>query len=458
VRYRVRVLLSSAPGPADHTHEGAQPKRVEHDVPADASDISGVAAQLKRLQTSAGNQAVNRLLRRFTTGSTAIARMPLVQRDDPQAQQSFATKPPPDFSKLAWPRLLPSAHGAGGASITKIDLHTPGNGIKGPGSGAAPTFTYKDAKDIRTDPATGTPQGGVGGTALADAQAAVDAAALKAAGDAAVQQIVGGRSSIPDRPMKRSANNNAGYDYNPDTDPTAKDYNTWSKSALPTGVQATDWNWQVFKKIQDLEGQEGRLTTFDKTLTVGPGYSTSAGQGQQVLAKTFDALPEVKAAAFAAGLTADSSGGMTVVDTDKKWILTGQDAAAYVQVTPSLLSLIVNISQGTLPIAGADPAAAQNEQTKQRQTFLDAEWQQFLDGSLNGVSSLVKGWPLDSAVLAVHAKHAQPAKFPYSFWTAQNGPDLRTMVTALYATAGPSAEYITGNQYAPYHTAPAPTP
>ena len=130
---------------------------------------------------------------------------------------------------------------------------------------------------------------------------------------------------------------------------------------------------------------------------------------------------------------------MTVVDTDKKWILTGQDAAAYVQVTPSLLSLIVNISQGTLPIAGADPAAAQNEQTKQRQTFLDAEWQQFLDGSLNGVSSLVKGWPLDSAVLAVHAKHAQPAKFPYSFWTAQNGPDLRTMVTALYATAGPSA-------------------
>ena len=74
------------------------------------------------------------------------------------------------------------------------------------------------------------------------------------------------------------------------------------------------------------------------------------------------------------------------------------------------------------------------------------------------MSSLVKGWPLDSAVLAVHAKHAQPAKFPYSFWTAQNGPDLRTMVTALYATAGPSAEYITGNKYAPYHTAPAPTP
>ncbi len=312
MRYRVRVSLSSAPAPADHTHEqGAQPKRVEHDGPADAGDIPGVAAQLKRLQANAGNQAVNRLLRRFTTDRTAIARMPLVQRDDPQAQQSFATKPPPDFSKLTWPQLLPTAHGAGGASITKIDLHTPGNGIKGPGTGAAPTFTYKDAKDIRTDPATGTPQGGVGGTALADAQAAVDAAALKAAGDAAVQQIVGGRSRIPDRPMKRSANNNAGYDYNPDTDPTAKDYNTWSKSALPTGVQATDWNWQVFKKIQDLEGQEGRLTTFDKTLTVGPGYSTSAGQGQQVLAKTFDALPEVKAAAFAAGLTADSSGGMT---------------------------------------------------------------------------------------------------------------------------------------------------
>ena len=359
----------------------------------------------------------------------------------------------PDYSQLTWQQLLPRAHGAGGKRITSIDIHTPGNRIDTRGTGQAPTLNYAADKDIRTDPASAAPTGGAGGTPEADALAAAQSSDLSAAQDAAISQIITARTNIPDRPMRRSANNNAGYDYNPDIDKSAKEYNQWAKSALPTGVKSTDWNWEIFKRIQGLEGQEGRFTTFDKTLSVGPGYSTSAGQAQRVIGNTFKLLPEVKAVAFAAGLTVNPDGAMTVVDTEKKWILQGQDAAAYIQTEVSLLSLLINVSQGVQPVDGSasdSGTSSSIEQSRQCQALLDAEWQQFLRGTLANMTSLVQGWPLDSAVLAVHAKHAQPGNFPYTFWNTQNGPDLATMVTAIYDKAGASAKYICTGKFAKY--------
>ncbi len=250
--------------------------------------------------------------------------------------------------------------------------------------------------------------------------------------------------------MARSLNNNAGYDYNPDKDPVAKDYNQWVKSALPTGVNDSDWNWQVFKRIQGLEGQEGRFTTFDKTLSVGPGFSTSGGQTQRVIGRTFNLLPGVKSIAFAAGLVVDTGGAMMVVDTASRWILESQDAATYLQTELSLLSLLVNVSQGTQPVNDSG-AVAPDEQGKQRQALLDSEWQQFLSVTLAGITGLVKSWPLDSAILAVHAKHAQPGNFPFTFWSGQNGPGLSTMVAAIYDRVGDSAKFICTGKYAQYH-------
>ena len=63
----------------------------------------------------------------------------------------------------------------------------------------------------------------------------------------------------------------------------------------------------------------------------------------------------------------------------------------------------------------------------------------------------IQSWPLDSAVLAVHAKHAQPGNFPYSFWTGGKGPALQTMVDAIYDKVGASASYICSGKYAAYH-------
>jgi hypothetical protein len=347
------------------------------------------------------------------------------------------------------------AHGAKKDSqITSIDLHTPGNRIDKWGTGKAPTLEY--SKDVRTDPALAEPQGGVGGTPEADTLFADIHRDLAAAQAWAVSRIIAARSKIPDRPMGRSLNNNAGYDYNPDTDTdaAAKDYNKWVASALPTGVGGSERNWQIFQQIKQLEGQEGRFTTFDKTLSVGPGFSTSGGQTQQVLGKMFDLAPELEPVAFAAGLIVDASGDMTVVDTEKGWILDGQDAAAYLQTSTSLLSLLVNISQGVQPLNGGGGAGATSspEQSKQRQALLDAEWQQFLKITLAGMTTLVQSWPLDSAVLAAHAKHAQPGNFPFSFWDSHNNSDLSAMVDAIYDKVGDSAKYICTGKYAAFHT------
>jgi hypothetical protein len=144
---------------------------------------------------------------------------------------------------------------------------------------------------------------------------------------------------------------------------------------------------------------------------------------------------------------------MTVVDSDNKWVLEGTDATNYLQTNTALLSLLINTSQGDEPVdgaAGGGGAPAASEVTKQRQAVLDAEWQQFQSGTLSGVTALVKGWPIDSAVLAVHAKHAAPSTFAFPYWESHNSPDLGTMVAAIYATSPGGAPDICTDIYAKY--------
>jgi hypothetical protein len=402
--------------------------------PAAQAEPAAVAGAVLGLQRAAGNAAVSRMLSRqenFTPAHPPIS--------------TPATPSPADYAKLTWEQLLPSAHGAGGKPIASVDLHTASGSWTGnTGTGQAPTLQYAPPKDIGVDPAAVAPKGGTSSTPEADAAATAEATAFAAAQDAAVAGIVAARGRIPARTMRPSPNNNAGWDYNPDLDPAAAGYKSWAQTALPSGVKATDWEWQVFQKIQSLEGQAGRFTTFDRTLSVGAGFSTSGGQTQAIVGRTFDLLPDVRALAYAAGLIVSASGGMAVVDTDRKWILRDRDADAYIQTQTQLLSLLVDVSQGDVPTGTGSP----DDQTKQRQTFLDVQWKQFLGGTLAGVTPRVRGWPIDSAVLAAHAKHAQPADFPYGFWEDHPSSDLGTMVKAIYAKAPQGAGYICTGMYA----------
>ncbi len=148
---------------------------------------------------------------------------------------------------------------------------------------------------------------------------------------------------------------------------------------------------QVFEKTKSLEGRVGTFTTFDNTFTVGVGFSSAGGQAETVIDKFFTAVPEVRAAAFAAGL-AVSGNNMFIVDTDKGWILEGLAAAAYLQTNTALISLLINASQGVQSYQpGQAPPAA--ERDRQRQGMLNAQWQNFLERTLSGIPGASSAGP-----------------------------------------------------------------
>src|SRR5438128_1460174 len=84
----------SAPSPqtVEHDHEhGAQPRRAEHEPVAPARVGNDVVRLLSALQRSAGNQAVNQLVRRHT-----VRRVSSIQRDEDSAlpAPTFQLNPP----------------------------------------------------------------------------------------------------------------------------------------------------------------------------------------------------------------------------------------------------------------------------------------------------------------------------------------------------------------------------
>jgi hypothetical protein len=390
----------------------------------------------------------------------------ILQRN-PDPRQSAAGPPGgqggPDFSKMDWMKLLPRVHGDSKKNNRFIQIAKVQNL-----QDRAPTLTYDD-KHIAVDPASSAPppaprvpNTAVGAPSDTD-PAAEQIKAYEAAVDGAVQKIIAARASIPPRDLARDPYGTrggnfydpvvAGWEPKDDPkkthqswmternkqkkidDPQGAAYQGWLSAAMPTGLDPSNADdmkkWEIFKKTIPLEGRIGTITTFDKTLTVGVGFSSSGGQAQTVIGRALNMLPALKATSFSAGLTADGKGGMQVVDTDRKWILEGQDAAAYVQTDHALLSLLVNVSQGVQPNAPGNTVDA-TEQGKQRQAWLDAQWQTFLAAALSGIPAEILAWPIDSIVLATHTRHAISATFPWSFWTSHNDPDLHAMVGAIY--------------------------
>jgi hypothetical protein len=377
----------------------------------------------------------------------------------PQPPRDVPFAPPKGPS---WLTLLPRAVGeevkdkkdrvVGHRPVTVIDLHMPGQAagawnplIKDPnnpkkkirvmGTGEDPTLIYND-KIHRLPPKAAEP-----GKDLDPEQ--------QRAANAALDRVRQARAAIPLRKFSRSANNNAGYDHNPNADPTAKDYNKWIKTARPEGIKEDDADWKIFQAVIPLEGQIGRFTTFDQTLSVGMGFSTAGGAGQAILGRTLALLPEVAEVAFAAGMVIDPRGNTTVVDTDRGWILEGQDAINYILVSLPLLSLIVNISEGTQTTSkDKDGKISESERDRQRLAFLQEQWNEYQRLTLAGITPRVRGWQFESQVLAVHAHHGAPGLFPYTFWDAHDSPDLDDMVAAIYGKSSVWGPFICTGPYA----------
>lgn len=207
--------------------------------------------------------------------------------------------------------------------------------------------------------------------------------------------------------------------------PPTREHIEWTQTAHPSAkvndpkFSDARWKEQLFWQTTRLEGSHvGVVTTFDKTLSIGGGFSTAGNQPEQIYRHVFRALPTIKEAAFALGLTIIERGktpNFVVVDLDAGVILEGLAAANYLQTDVVLLSFFVNVAQGIQPNAASqnpDPAM----RAAQRQTLLDAQFSTFDRNTIARLPRRLRVWPMDGLMLAIHAIHARPGYFDAAFW------------------------------------------
>jgi hypothetical protein len=194
------------------------------------------------------------------------------------------------------------------------------------------------------------------------------------------------------------------------------DYLAWLNDPTTKPSQCSDANdmrWRVFRRMMDWEGMASSVNTFDKAnVTLGAGFAGSAGgavqpkgQAQELMGDLFGRSPEAAGMFLAAGLAVDG-GEFVAVDTDRKWKLRGMDAELYVRANKDLMSLYVNVAQGTF----LDDKADATPRTDTRQAVLDANFATFLAHALAGNPPL--GSDVDLAALKVHAAHSGFLSWP----------------------------------------------
>ncbi len=389
-------------------------------------DEASRARLMIEIQRGAGNQALVKGLQASSSPETVAKAA--IQRDD-GAQTGGGT-----VVGQTWLDVLPRARNLDQKrGITSVESER----------GKTPSLKYAPENKIEVTPGTAPPEGEV-------SLVTGDGISPK---EQVLQKINAARAGIQSRDIVNDPFVHKGNFYKPEgavaeenpyetkpqrVDKEAVEYNEWQPTAVPTvnfdpNNDTDKKKWAIFNRTMTLEGTVGTVTAaaVDKTLTIGVGFSSGGKQAQSVMNKVFTALPELKQAAFEAGLALDGD-KFIVVDTDKKWILEGNDATNYIETNKSLLSFIINIGIGAQSLAPGEEVS-EDESVKERQAMLNAQWQTFLSRALSGIeASGVLNWPLNSAVLAVHSRHGLQGTFPWSFWQSHANPDLRAMVRAIY--------------------------
>jgi peptidoglycan hydrolase-like protein with peptidoglycan-binding domain len=320
-----------------------------------------------------------------------------------------ATNPAPTGAPDAWLKALPRLEATNHASNPRDKgLATVAND-----PGHAPTMHYNLNQ---------SQQVGGGG----------DQVATKAA----VQAVLTARGQFPVRNLTRSPFTKGGNFYDPDRDKSgaAAGFEAGRNTARPSvsfkpGDVVDEQKWHIFTRLWSLEGNPGIVTTSDDTLTIGVGFSSAGGMAELVLGYALDHLPEIKAAAVAGGLMVNGR-ILDIVDTEKKVIVSGDAAAAYAQTVPELLSFMANIAIGAQTDSGGK-APQKDTAAQQRQMMLDAQWVAILGAALNGIPGEILGWDLSSATLAVHARHALQATFPWSVFQGAN-PGTENVIRTIF--------------------------
>jgi hypothetical protein len=355
-------------------------------------------------------------------GFVPVADVALTDAPDPAAPAAAAA---PAAGK-DWRKILPEAKARDGAGLGNRSGHSSAQGklvAYRAGKGNVPTASYnqRNGKDIAE---AGPLPDGV-------TQADVDAAAAA---------IAGARGNVRERFMRLTQSSVEGADFygyesTPKLDQglgantgrsaqqfkvqdanwqqtadASTDYLKWLGDPQTKPSQCADPNdmrWRVFRRMMAWEGMPSSVNTFDKAnVTLGAGFAGSAGgavqpkgQAQELMGDLFSRSPEAAGFFLAAGLDV-ASGDFVVADPERKWKLRGMDAELYLRANKELMSLYVNVSQGTF-LDAKDQAAPR---TDTRQAVLDANFATFLNHALAGNPPL--GSDVDVAALKVHAAHS----------------------------------------------------
>jgi hypothetical protein len=207
------------------------------------------------------------------------------------------------------------------------------------------------------------------------------------------------------------------------------DYSTWLKTAKPDG--ATDRQWEVFKRIMEMEGDPATVMTYDKAnVTWGAGFAGLGARdefkaGPLMLDLLFKSSPEVRAIFWEAGFSFLGQ-ELVVVDADRGWKLRGLDAEIFVRGSHELLSLMINVAQGEFVQSGkATPGAPATPDDRLRKAVLQAQFQAFLKFTFRETDT----GDDDVAALKAHARHSGGS----NWGEAWKHNDLTSLVRYLYS-------------------------
>ncbi len=212
----------------------------------------------------------------------------------------------------------------------------------------------------------------------------------------------------------------------------ASSYKQWLQSAgpseritndiEPSRRQAQESIWRALSG----EGDASAINTYDvpniENVTWGRGFATSGGQLQNVILSLFSFNSDARTILLDAGVTVDKqTKEFIVVDTENKYKARGRKAQNILRFSKELLSLFINIAQGTF--LNIEPQRSENL----RQAVLDAQLRQVARGT-GAFPDFVLNWNEEARALVAHNIH-----YSGTTWQSYKGikGDLKSVIRRI---------------------------
>lgn len=215
----------------------------------------------------------------------------------------------------------------------------------------------------------------------------------------------------------------------------AQNYQTWLANAKPSQY-ATGSNdplkvaqWELWQDLKD-EGNPSAMNTYDRpdvaNISWGRGFAAIGGELQTMMNRLFIIDPQAKELFWEAGITIEGN-QFVVVDTKEGYQAYGIAAQRLIENNVALISLFINIAQGSFVPDGEI----------HRQAVLDAQFEQFTKkGRAGDIPEFALQWDRQARALAGHNIHYGGRKFapfqknPWMLFAGIRG-DLKSVIRRI---------------------------